>query len=66
MTQVNFEYRSGVLEAGCPITDMEWCWFKGDTVVTVTAAGAPAPSLDVPEGATVAEVKAIIRAAARA
>lgn len=65
MTQINFEYRAGILEGAAPSLDVEWCWFKGDAHVTTTRQGSPAPSLDVPMGATVAEVKAIIRRSTR-
>ncbi|MGL5289173.1 MAG: hypothetical protein ACRC9N_06735, partial [Aeromonas sp.] len=54
-------YRSGILEAADPATDREWSWFKGDSHITETHAGEPARGIDAPEGATVTEVKALIR-----
>lgn len=65
MTGINFEYRSGILEAAAPALDVEWCWYRGDEVITVVVAGVDAPSLEVCAGLTLAEVKAHIRADAK-
>lgn len=61
MAQVNFEYRYGWLEAADPATDREWSWRKGDGEVVVSHGGQWAGVLDVPQGATVPEVKTMIR-----
>ena len=58
---VNFEYRSSILEASDPATDTEWCWFKGCEELTKSVDGCQVGTLSVPAGATVNEVKAIIR-----
>lgn len=62
---INFEYRAGVLEAADTATGREWCWFKGDREIVISDEGQNVGVLDVPEGATVVEVKAQIRAAAK-
>lgn len=66
MSQVNFDYRSGILEAGDPDTDREWSWFNGDAWITETQHGERHTVIDAPTGATVAEIKRLIRARARA
>ena len=58
---INFEYKFGWLKAGCPELDTEWEWGKGDPEIVVSQAGAFARVIAVPVGATVTEVKAIIR-----
>jgi hypothetical protein len=62
---VNFEYRSGILEAADTATGREWCWFKGDAEVVISDDGQNVGTLAVPDGATVIEVKALIRKAAK-
>lgn len=63
---ITFDWRSGILEAADPTTGREWCWFKGDREITVSLDGELAGSLTVPAGASVVEVKAIIRGDAKA
>lgn len=63
--RVNFDYRAGVLEAGCPEMDTDWCWFRGDQEITRSVNGCLVGTLHVPVGATVNEVKATIRIDAR-
>ena len=58
---INFEYKFSQLRAGCPELDREWEWCKGDPEIVVSQAGAFARVIAVPGGATVTEVKAIIR-----
>ncbi|BBQ53692.1 MULTISPECIES: hypothetical protein [Aeromonas] len=65
MSQVNFDYRSGILEAADPATDREWCWFKGDAWITENQSGERHTVIDAPTGATVAEIKSLIRARAK-
>ncbi len=62
---VNFEYRSGILEGADPVTGREWCWFKGDLECVISDDGQNVGTLAVPDGATVIEVKALIRKAAK-
>lgn len=62
---VNFEYRSGILEGADPASDRAWCWFKGDAEVVISDDGQNVGTLAVPDGATVTEVKALIRKAAK-
>lgn len=62
---INFEYRAGVLEAADTATGREWCWFKGDLECVISDDGQNVGTLAVPEGATVTEVKAQIRKAAK-
>lgn len=62
---VNFEYRSGILEGADPATGREYCWFRGDAEVVISDDGQNVGTLAVPEGATVTEVKALIRQAAK-
>lgn len=58
---INFDWRSGILEAADTHTGREWCWYQGDTEITRTQDGELAGTISVPAGATVTEVKAIIR-----
>ncbi|MEI4940156.1 hypothetical protein U1439_21610, partial [Aeromonas caviae] len=58
---INFDYRCGILEAADTKTGREWCWYKGDPEVTRTENGKLLSSIDVPIGATVVNVKALIR-----
>ena len=58
---INFEYKFECLRAGCPELDREWEWIKGDPEIVVSQAGEFARVISVPAGATVTEVKAIIR-----
>jgi len=58
---INFDYRCGILEAADTKTGYEWCWYKGDTEITRTQNGELSSSFSVPVGATVIEVKGIIR-----
>ena len=58
---INFEYKFGWLRAGCPELDREWEWGKGDPEIVVSHGGGFARVIAVPVGATVTEVKAIIR-----
>lgn len=59
---INFEYKYECLKAGCPELDREWEWTRGDPEVVVSQAGEFARVIEVPAGASVTEVKAIIRA----
>lgn len=61
MTQINFEYRSGILEGADATTGREWCWFKGGAEVVISHDGVNVGTLAVPYGATVVQVKALIR-----
>ncbi len=65
MSQVNFDYRSGILEAADPATDREWCWFKGDRWITETQHGEHRGVIEAPTGSTVADIKRLIRARAK-
>ena len=58
---INFEYKFECLRAGCPELDTEWEWCKGDPEIVVSQGGEFARVIAVPVGATVTEVKAIIR-----
>lgn len=58
---INFEYRAGVLEAADTATGREWCWFKGDLECVISDDGQNVGTLAVPYGATVVQVKALIR-----
>lgn len=58
---INFDYRCGILEAADTKTGREWCWYKGDPEVTRTENGELLSSIGVPIGATVVEVKTLIR-----
>ncbi len=62
---INFEFRWGQLLAGDPATDTEWSWEKGDLEIVISHAGKLFGTLSAPKDATVAEIKAIIRAAAK-
>lgn len=62
---INFEYRRGRLDAGDPATDTEWAWERGDLEIVISHAGKLFGTLSAPKDATVAEIKAIIRAAAK-
>ncbi len=57
---INFDYRCGILEAADTKTGREWCWYKGAPEVTRTESGKLLSSIDVPIGATVVVVKALI------
>ena len=63
---INFDYRSGILEAADTESGREWCWYKGDLEITKAQDGELAGTISVPEGASVVEVKAIIREYAKA
>lgn len=58
---INFEYQYECLRAGCPELDREWEWCKGDPEIVVSQGGEFARVIAVPVGATVSEVKALIR-----
>lgn len=58
---INFDYRCGILEAADTKTGREWCWYKGDLEVTRTENGELLTSMSDPLGATVVEVKTLIR-----
>ena len=58
---INFEYKFSQLRAGCPELDREWEWCKGDPEIVVSQGGEFARVIAVPVGATVSEVKALIR-----
>lgn len=62
---INFEYRWGRLDAGDPATDTEWARERGDLEIVISHAGKLFGTLSAPKDATVAEIKAIIRAAAK-
>lgn len=62
---INFEYKSGILEAADPASDRSWCWFKGDAEVVISHDGVNVGTLAVPDGATVVQVKAQIRTDAK-
>lgn len=62
---INFEWRSGILEAADTKTGIEWCWYKGDTEITRSRDGELSGSVSVPPGSPVTEVKALIREDAR-
>ena len=62
---INFEYRWGRLDAGDPATDSGWAWGRGDLEIVISHAGKLFGTLSAPKDATVAEIKAIIRAAAK-
>lgn len=62
---INFDYRAGVLEGADPATGREWCWFRGDLEVVISHDGQNVGTLAVPDGVTVTEVKAAIRADAK-
>lgn len=65
MTQINFEFRSGILEAADTATGTEFCWFRGDEEITISEDGQPAGVIAVKAGASVTEAKAAIRAYAK-
>jgi len=58
---IRFEYRSGILEGANPDTGIEYCWFRGDRHITVSRDGQGTGEISVPHGATVTEVKRLIR-----
>ena len=58
---INFEYRRGRLDAGDPATDTEWAWERGDLEIVISRGGQLAGTIPAPEGATVVQVKALIR-----
>ena len=58
---VNFEFRWGQLLAGDPATDTEWAWERGDLEIVISRGGQLAGTIPAPEGATVVQVKALIR-----
>lgn len=58
---INFEYKFGWLKAGCPELDREWEWGKGDPEIVISQGGEFAGVIAVPGGATLSEVKALIR-----
>lgn len=58
---INFVYQSSILEAADPASDRAWCWFKGDAEVVISDDGEIVGTLAVPDGATVVQVKALIR-----
>ena len=58
---INFEYRLGRLDAGDPATDTEWAWERGDLEIVISRGGQLAGTIPAPEGATVVQVKALIR-----
>lgn len=62
---VNFEYKWNLLQAANPETDTEWSWEKGDREIVISHGGQNVGTLSVPDGATVTEVKAIIRTDAK-
>lgn len=62
---IAFEYRGNILEGADQKTGREWCWFKGDLECVISDDGQNVGTLAVPEGATVTEVKALIRKAAK-
>lgn len=65
MTLVNFDYRAGILEATAPTTDRAWSWPKGGNWIAESRNGAHYGVIETPSGATVAEVKRLIRARAK-
>lgn len=65
MSQVNFDWRCGILEAADPATDREWCWTDGDSSIVETLGGEFAGTIDVPRGARVTRVKSLIRSRAK-
>ncbi|MGE6185020.1 hypothetical protein ACLHZ2_20010 [Aeromonas media] len=58
---INFDYRSGVLDAAWVEQQMEFSWFKGDGHVLVSLDASEVDTLHVPDLASVGEVKTIIR-----
>ena len=58
---INFDYRCGILEAADTKTGPEWWWYKGGPGVTSTENGGVLSSIGGPIGATVVEVKTLIR-----
>ena len=58
---INFDYQAGVLEGADPVTGREYCWFRGDSEVVISHDGVNVGTLAVPYGATVVQVKALIR-----
>lgn len=58
---VNFINRRGQLEAGELASDREWFWTKGDAEIQCHQGGDLSKTISAPAGATVVEVKAIIR-----
>lgn len=58
---VNFIYQRQRLEAGEFHSDLEWYWTKGELEILCHWAGTFSKTISVPAGATVIEVKAIIR-----
>lgn len=58
---INFDYRSGVLDAAWVEQQMEFSWFKGDGHVLVSLDASEVDTLHVPGSASVGEVKTIIR-----
>lgn len=62
---INFEYKAGILEAADTATGREWVWFRGDLEIVISDDGEIVGTLAAPVGATVTEIKAQIRAAAK-
>lgn len=62
---INFEYKSGILEAADPASDRSWCWFKCSDEVVISDGGQIVGTLSVPDGAGVVQVKTLIREDAR-
>lgn len=58
---INFDYRSGVLDAAWVERQLEFFWFKGDPQVLVFLDTSEVDNLSVPAAANVGEVKTIIR-----
>ncbi|MCX0447202.1 hypothetical protein [Aeromonas veronii] len=58
---INFDYRSGVLEAAWVERQLEFSWFKGDQQLFIYLDYSEVDSLSVPAAASVVQVKSIIR-----
>lgn len=58
---INFDYRSGVLDAAWVERQLEFFWFKGDQQLLVYLDEIEQDNLTVPAAATVGQVKTIIR-----
>lgn len=58
---VNFEYKSGILEGYATRTGNDFSWFKGDCKVDVSCDGTDLGELPVPAGATAVQVKKLIK-----
>lgn len=58
---INFDYRSGVLDAAWVERQLEFFWFKGDQQVLVYLDRSEVDNLSVPVAASVVQVKSIIR-----